>query len=68
MSYYQGGLALIVTYMSTGRKSSAPASTCSDIAALSNRLLITLQQFIMLKSFSWGALKALIFCNSFSAS
>jgi len=54
--------------MSTGRKSSAPAGTCSDIATFSNTLLMTLQQFKMLRSFSWGDLKALIFSNSFSAS
>jgi len=68
MSHYQGGLALIVTYMSTGRKSSAPAGTCSDTATFSSTLLMTRQQFKMLRSFSWGALKALIFSNSFSAS
>lgn len=38
-----------------------------DSDALSSKLLITRQQFIMQLSFSRGALKALIFCSSFAA-
>lgn len=65
---YQGELALMVTYISRGRKSSAPASRWfSDIDALSNMLLINLQQLMMHMSFSPGALKELIFCSSFAA-
>lgn len=59
----------MVTYIRTGRKSSAPAGTWfPDIDTLRSKLLMTLQQLKTQRSFSRGALKALIFFSSFSAS
>lgn len=62
-------LAFIVTYMRTGRKSSAPGGLSLDeIEAFRSKLLITLQQLRIQTSLSLGALYILIFWSSFCAS